>query len=168
MDAIEVPGVQLDFFTDVSSLVGWGCYFSGRWMQGRWPRGFVMNHQVTIAWLELYALTLAITTWAELLTKRRFIVNCDNTMAVTAVNKQTSKCPKTMALVRILVYTQLKYDFRVKAQYVKSDENNNADALSYFQEDRFQREVPWANTKPSNPLRSLCPPSSSIWTSCWF
>ena len=170
VDCVEVPGEQLNLFTDASGsgVKGSGCYFDGQWMQGKWPQGFLEEHKPSIAWMELYTLTVAMVTWAEYLTTRRVVVRCNNTAAVIMVNTQTSKCPRCMALIRLFVFTQLDHDFRLKARYIKSEENTAADALSQFQDTRFVEVAPLTDSAPSQLPAYLCPPSSSIWTSCWF
>ena len=98
--------------------MGWGAYFRGQWSQGHWNPEFLSRHQPSTSWLELYALVVGIWMWKDQL--------------VAMVNKQMTSSRKSMALVRLLVYAQLKYDFRVKAEYIRSEDNNVADALSCF------------------------------------
>ena len=30
------PSTMMQLFTDASGTIGWGAYWSGRWLQGRW------------------------------------------------------------------------------------------------------------------------------------
>lgn len=84
VELLEVPGEDIRFFTDASGdpKLDWGAYFDGKWAQGHWGEDFITRCQPSTAWLELYALTVAVTMWAEFLTGRRFYVFCDNTAHV--------------------------------------------------------------------------------------
>jgi len=46
-------------FTDASSTVGWGTYWSGRWLQAHWPP---IQSSRSIVWKELYAIVIATNT----------------------------------------------------------------------------------------------------------
>ncbi len=84
------------------------------------------------------------------------------------VNKQTTLSRQAMLLVRLLIIAQLQSDFRVKAQYIPSKDNCVADTLSHFQDDRFQREAPNADSFPTLPPTFLSPPSECIWKDSYF
>ena len=75
-----------------------------------------------------------------------------------------SLCPMCMGLVCLLVHSQLRYHYTLKAQHVRGDQNNVADALSHFQETRFQDLCPWAASAPTLPPQFLWPLSRDIWT----
>lgn len=70
---------DLDFFTDAASSpeLGWGSIFGTSWMYAQWPEGFLEKVPL-IAFLELYALVLAVATWADRLLQRRVTVQCNN------------------------------------------------------------------------------------------
>ena len=55
----------LDFFTDTSynGDLGFGCVFGRSWTYGAWE-GFVHMFKVSVAYLELYAIAIAITLWS--------------------------------------------------------------------------------------------------------
>ncbi len=163
LDVLETPALDIDFYSDASSEVGWGCFFRGQWAQGRWDHAVIQARGLTIAWLELYALTVGIYLWGHSFTGKRVIVNCDNTASVGMVNKQTSPCPKAMILIRMLFFSQLKFDYTLKAQHIKSEHNGIADSLSHFQDARFTELWPWAEDTPCLLPRSLSLHSEDIW-----
>ena len=72
LDILEVPGSDIQFFMDASGdpALGWGVYFAGAWTQGRWPLGFIDDHDLPTGWLELYALVVGVLTWEHLLSGR--------------------------------------------------------------------------------------------------
>ncbi len=157
VDTTLIPADHVGFSTDASGDpdLGWGCSLGQEWCQGCWPPGFIEDEQPSIAWLELYALVVGTTLWAHHFTGRRIVLLCDNQSAVHIVNSQTSKSPQCMALVRKLVLIQLKYDFRLKSEYIESELNSVADALSRFQEDCFKNLCPTAHPYPSRLPESL-------------
>ena len=82
---------QLNFYTDASGKIGYGCFYDGRWMYGAWDRKFLQEAKPSIEFLELFALCAGILTWAESLKNRRIIIFCDNQAVVEMVNQTTSK-----------------------------------------------------------------------------
>ncbi len=164
LDVVEVPAQDIGFYSDAAESVGWGVFYDSHWSQGKWEPEFLQAHKLAIAWLELYPLTVGVILWAHHFLGKRIVVNCDNTATVAIVNKQTSPCHMSMGLVRLLVHTQLRFQFTLKAQHVKGEDNNAADALSRFQESRFKDLCPWADSAPTPPPQFLWPPSSVIWT----
>ena len=84
------------------------------------------------------------TLWGELLKGKRVIVRSDNQAVVAIINKQTSKCPEIMKLVRFFVLQCLKLSLSFSGRYIPGKDNNIADALSRFQEKRFRELAPEA------------------------
>ncbi len=137
-------------------------------MSHAWPEGFIQESQVSIAWLELYALTMAIMTWASFLTGKRVLMHCDNQSVVHMVNKQTSPASDCMFLICILVLEQMRNNFTIDTEYIRSEENEIANALSLLQLDWFWELHPSARPHPCLPPQSLCPPYTGIWNQCYY
>lgn len=89
----------------------------------------------------------AVVLWGVLLKGRKIILGCDNEAVIAIINRQTSKCPKIMKLVRFLVLQCLKLNLSFCAKHIPGIDNNIADALSRFQMDRFRVEAPVAATR---------------------
>lgn len=60
----------LDLFTDAAGSIGFGAYFQGHWVQGRWPNSLLCNPP-SIAFLELYPIVVALECWAPSLSTAR-------------------------------------------------------------------------------------------------
>ena len=133
---------DIQFFTDSSAGVGFGGFFANQWFQDCW-RGNV-GQTLSIAWLEFFPILVAITLWGHLLKGKRIILRCDNKAVVAIINKQTSKCPKIMKMVRFFVLQCLKFNVTFYANHIPGKENNIADALSRFQMRRFRELAPQA------------------------
>ena len=122
----------LKFLTDASlnENYGFGAVFDTNWTFGRWGKIFIKEQKPSIAFLELYALCAGILTWSDRMRNMRVVIFCDNESVVNIVNKMTSKCPKCMKLVRILVYNSILYNRRVFVRHIKTELNVLADSLS--------------------------------------
>ena len=43
--------ISMNLYTDASGTLGWGAYWSGRWLQARWS---LNDHKKDIVWKELF------------------------------------------------------------------------------------------------------------------
>ena len=55
---------------------------------------------------------------------------CDNEAVVHIINKQTSKDPKVMSVLRFFIIQCMKYNILFRAKHVPGQKNVLADALS--------------------------------------
>ena len=135
---------NLHLYTDASQQLGFGAFFKGSWTQGMWPLRW-RSLKLSIAFLELFPITLALRLWGPALRNQRVILWCDNEAVVAIINSQTSGCPRIMKLVRMFVVLCLKLNIHFKARHVPGNDNGIADALSRFQMERFRRLAPAAD-----------------------
>ncbi len=163
MDFQDSMAEEIGFFTDASAAenLGFGAYFRGEWVAKQWPPGFIVipGKDPSIAPLELYALTVGVVLWAPMLRNRRVIIRTDNQAAMMMVNKNTSKCPKCMVLIRIIVKESMRWNVRFTARHVKGVDNTVADALSRLKFDVFWQVAPGAQKFPREVALSLWPVS---------
>lgn len=92
--------------------------------------------------------------WGELLPDKRVLFWLDNQAVVAIVNKQTSKCPFIMGMVRRLVLQCLRFNILFMAWFVPGVNNSIADALSRFQVERFWALAPQVEAMMS-PMSAL-------------
>ena len=140
-DQVWTSIVDIQFFTD-SSGEACGGFYANRWFQTRWPGN--IGRVRSIAWLELFPILVAVTLWGHLLQGKRIILRSDNMSVIAIINKQTSKCPEIMKLVRFFILQCLKFNLSFYAKHIPGKENNIADALSRFQMRRFRELAPQA------------------------
>ena len=138
---------DLQLYTDASGEIGVGGYFQGRWFQERWPESCSGSNRNSIAWMEFFPIVVAVVLWGEWLKGKRIVLRSDNTSVVAILNKQTSKCPKIMKLLRFFVLQCLKLNLGFCAKHIPGKENVIADALSRFQMVRFREVAPNAEVK---------------------
>ena len=135
---------SVELFTDAAASIGYGAYFQGKWVQGRWPPG-VLENLPSIVFLEFFPLLVAVLCWGPLLANRR-VKFCSNNLAVVhIVNRQSSLCERIMHLVRLFVLHCLRFNIIFKAVHVTGVSNDVADSLSRFQMDRFWEAAPHAD-----------------------
>ena len=135
-----------ELFTDASGKDGWGAYWAGRWISDHWST--TQQGETTIAWKELYAITMAVNTWGNWWQRRKILIYCDNQTVVNVWEKGTCKSPEIMALVRMIYFCAAHNNFNVCVQHIPGVRNDIADALSCFQHHRFRRMAPKANPHP--------------------
>ena len=73
----------------------------------------------------------------------------DNHAVVDIINKQTSREPKVMVLVRRLVLNSLKYNILFKSKHIPGILNRECDLLSRLQVDKFKLLAPHADEQPT-------------------
>ena len=130
----------LQLFTDASAEIGFGAFFDGSWTHGRWLLSVrSMQLSSSIAFLELVPIVLALRLWGSVLSYKCVIFWSDNEAVVTIINRQPSRCLKSVQLVRTLVIRCLELNIHFMAKHIPGIDNGIADALSRFQMSRFRQ-----------------------------
>ena len=129
----SVNSEEIKFFSDASgsAISGvLGCFFDGRWCYARWEDNFIQKDNPGIAYLELYARTVAVLLWSHLLENKRVVIFCDNEAIVHSVNKKSPPCRNSMKLIRLRMAKSLKHNVRYFCKYINTKRNLLADNLS--------------------------------------
>ena len=71
----------MNLYTDASGTLGWGAYWSGRWLQARWS---LNDCKKDIVWKELFAIAAAVNSWGHYITggKRRCFFTAITSLSV--------------------------------------------------------------------------------------
>ena len=77
------------------------------WFFGRWPSSW---NALNITVLELYPIMSAVETWVVSWANSSVCFFTDNKALVTIINKQTSRKPSAMVLMRKLILSCLRYN----------------------------------------------------------
>lgn len=144
LDQQPIFSPDINLYTDASGSVGYGAICGSEWFQGEWSEWW-QGQNITL--LELYPIVVAIEAWGPKLENKQLVLHTDNIAIVAVLQKQTSKEPLVMTLVRKLVLLCLKYNLVVSAQHVPGENNSIADALSRFQMERFRNLCSWAEAE---------------------
>ena len=95
--------------------------------------------KVPITPLELYPIVVAMYVWGKHLTNRSICMYTDNFSLVYIINKQSSKDPCIMKLLRFMILHCLKYNILFRAKHLTSKENKLSDLLSRLQVQQFKQ-----------------------------
>ena len=130
---------MIDMYSDASRnfKLGIGAYCGPEWSYGKWDEEFCNKVEPSIDYLELFGVTVAVLNWLKLFKNSKIVLFCDNEAVVHMINNSLSRCKNCMVLIRIIVLESLVCNTRVFARYVRSKDNDKADALSRLQWDRF-------------------------------
>lgn len=93
-----------------------------------------VHDALTLPWhindKELLSIYLAALQWGSEWKNRHVVVSCDNTTAVAAINKGSSRSPLIMRLLRDLFWQAVTYNFHFTAVHLAGNLNTLADAIS--------------------------------------
>ena len=92
---------------------------------------------------------MAFSIWGKELVGKIVILHTDNKALVSILNTKTSKSPRVMILLRLLVLKGLVHNIQFKGQHIIGVQNVKADSLSRLQWNRFRHVFPEADQLPS-------------------
>ena len=150
-DAIWTTNVDLELYTDASDKAI-GCYFGGEWCYLPFTGKYSYLKQQHINFRELFAIAVALTTWAPRLKQKRVLFHCDNTAAVQVLQSGVSRDSQMMHLIRNILFICARYQFECSAVHISSVDNIIADSISRFQWGRFREAAPSAMPSPVTPV----------------
>ena len=138
-----ISAQEIDFYTDASANPKLGCggIFGKNWYILQWNEKFIKNYAPSINYLELFAMTVAISAWIHLLKNRRVTVFCDNMSVVQMVNNNSSNCKNCMVLIRIIVINCLTHNVKLHVNHVAGKNNIYADWLSRLEYKKFRQHA---------------------------
>ena len=128
---------DIDLYTDASGKLGCGGFFKNSWFQLAWIKDELLQFKPSIEYLELFAVTIAVTLWASKLANLRVCLFVDNKSMRDMINSMSSNCKNCMVLIRKIVMQRLIHNVRIFAKYVSTKDNYFADAILRFQHDRL-------------------------------
>ena len=102
------------------------------------PEALALN--LSINFLELYAVTVAVLLWGKHFANQKITLFCDNTSVVHMINNNTSKCANCLKLIRLIMFESLvnNRSIKVTAKHVSGVRNIYADLLSRLKYDKFR------------------------------
>ena len=127
LDDNFLTGDHLHLYTDASGSTGFGALYGAAWFYGQWP---VSWRSYNISVLELYRIMAAVIVWGGRRTNRSVCFYPDNEALVPIINKQTSREPHIMSLIRPLVLACLRFNINFTARHIPGRINTLADKLS--------------------------------------
>ncbi len=125
---IGPQGFHVQLYTDASGTYGWGATLLGQTVSGQWDAS-IRSLDLHIGWLELEAIYRGLVAFAPDLFQQRVLVLTDNTQALAALNRGTTRHPEGQAILHNIALLGLRFHFEVKARHVPGVDNP-ADAPS--------------------------------------
>ena len=161
----DLHAEEVNMYSDASGnfKLGFAAFCQNSWLAGFWDETFMRQNKPSIEFLELFALAAGVLFWIHRFKNRQIYLFTDNQTVQSVVNNNTSSCKNCMVLVRLIVLESLKNNVRVFAKYMKSKDNEMADALSRGQMERFWRKAPETMEKFPSKLPEVLWPIDKFW-----
>lgn len=106
----------------------------------------------TIAWREMYAVLLCLATFDNELSDKEVCFHIDNMAICHCISNGYCKEPSIMALIRAFYYYTEICHIRYRTEYINTEDNTSADALSRLDFDTFYKVHPHAQQLMSEPV----------------
>ena len=134
--------------TDTSGRRGIGGWWESQVFSTRVPRNY---RGKLIDWKEAYAVLFAFAKWAHLWRGHTVIIMCDNAVVVNAINARSVR-GQTIDPLQLLFLTAALYDIEIASNWLSSEDNWVADALSRFEFEKITDMFPQFQDNPSHRL----------------
>ena len=116
-----------------SAHLGWGAWLphSGHWMYSQWKKEVFDVLNLSIDFLELYALlVVVIVMWAPMLMDHVVLFRLDNTPAVYAFINKASSSEDMMLFSHYITLFCMTHNIKILAKHIKGTHNKFCDLLS--------------------------------------
>ena len=129
----SLPRPVITIYTDASGTKGLGGIWGTQAFSVHVNRRHRGKH---INWKEMFAIFFAVSLWADNWLGSRVVLMCDNSAVVDAINKK-SMHGETIAILQLILLIAAIRDIELHAEWLPSEDNAIADALSRHQWDRL-------------------------------
>ena len=109
---------------------GAGGYFNGQFFHTPFLAPILHHFGDDINTLELLSIMVALKLWGPTLRGRRFILHCDNSNSIQALNSGRSRTLGMQLCLREIWFLSSLYDFEMSAIHIPCRQNSLADHLS--------------------------------------
>ena len=132
---------EVDLSSDASRNpeLGAGGICGNEWFIFQWNEDFIKEKEPSIAYLELFAVTVIVLLWLKKFKNKTISLACDNQAVVYMVNSTSSNCKNCMFLIRLIVLECLIQNVKLTARYIRSKDNLFPDLLSRLKYREFRR-----------------------------
>lgn len=96
------------------------------------------------------------------LANMKLVLHIDNKALVIILNKQSTRDPDIMVILRSIVLKAMQHNIIFKAEHVPGKKNGLADALSRLQVEKFKSNAPLADEDPVPVPTRLFPENFSL------
>ena len=114
-----------------ANLTGFGGISDQEYFKGQFPRHL---KGCNIAILELWAVMVAVKTWAKKFQGKYFWIHVDNEAVATILNTGASRLQELQAILRKIAYIAATHQFVIKAKHIEGVTNRIPDWLSRWKD----------------------------------
>ena len=141
LDPKVVTAQDIGMYSDASGCITKGAvaYCGASWTVCQWNQNWMLNANPSIEYLELYGVTIAVLLWINRFKNRTVKLHCDNESVCRMINRSSTSCKNCMVLIRIIVLECLNQNVHLSAEWLSTNDNGMADALSRLDFSRFRR-----------------------------
>lgn len=111
---------------------GAGRYFNGQYFHTPFPDSILQRFGDDINILELLTIMVALKLWGPALCGQRFIIRCDNSNSVLALNSGRSRTLGMQLCLREIWFLSALHDFELTAAHIPGNDNTLADHFSHW------------------------------------
>ena len=129
--------------SDAAGSMGFAAVMGSSWFAGKWPSE---SHTLSIAVKELIPIVLAAHIWGHEWSRKRILFKCDNQAVVSCLKYGSCRDRHLAFLLRDLAIKAITSSFTYSAVHIPGCRNQQADALSRFQFQKFFQDAPDAAT----------------------
>jgi hypothetical protein len=132
---------------------GFGAAWGAKWVHGRWsPEQLAAAKRkdtLSMPYLELLSVALALCTWGPLLTRQKLTIECDADTAVKALQGRSCADPALMHLIRTILWLAATHQFALRCIHISGKKNVAADLLSRGNVQAFRAAFPEHESGPT-------------------
>lgn len=130
-----LPSDHLNMASD-ASIKGYGATFGNKWIQDEYPiewQNLMRMDLVGSSFIEIYPIYALIMMFGHNLLNSSILFKTDNKGVESIINKQSSKCPYIMQIVRPLVLALVSFNISLRSEHVPGLTHILCDRISRFQ-----------------------------------
>ena len=124
-----VDSTTIHMSSDASHM-GFGACYGSKWLQAKFPPSWQQYH-ITI--LELFPIFVLISMFGRLMRNANIMFHCDNEAVTAIINKQSSKDPIIMNIMRPLILQLVEHNINLRSKHIPGVLNILPDKISRFQ-----------------------------------
>ena len=149
----------MTIFTDASRTIGFAAICGASWVAGKWPENW---KKMSIAFLELFPVYLAIAIWTSQSTDQCIAIYCDNAAVVLIINKLHSADKALRFLMKKIALWCMSKNLKITAHHIEGKKNIGPNLLSRGKTEEFLEEFPLMRGMRQNIPDSMTPEQIDI------
>ena len=134
---VKQPETDHMLATD-ACLTGYGGICGSEYFHGQFPPHMKGKN---IAYLEIWAVQIAVNIWRNKLRGTYFWIHVDNEAVATILNTGASRDPTLQGALGNILMIAAKHEFMIKARHIRGVDNRIPDWLSRWQEPDARKKL---------------------------